>query len=260
MVGKIRFGCERSDRKCEGHELCKSTKEEDQILEKLIASGKLDIQDFEEVNFLSQDLTEHLIVDVPKSMDDRFYGMLSTQEKPRPGSSFNLRMLLVAASLTLLLGFAGGYLINLRNDIENGKLVSQLNQLKEEVVISKLDNKSTSARLQAVGLTQEMSEVSIKITDALLFTINNDPSDNVRLASIEALIPFGKMEAVRSGLISSIPQQKSPLVLISLAEALQKIGAVQSVDQFKNQLNKEIPSSLSDAFEKDLNTVLTDKL
>ena len=126
--------------------------------------------------------------------------------------------------------------------------------------ISKLVNKSTSARLQAVGLTQEMSDVSIKVTDALIFTINNDPSDNVRIASIEALIPFGKMETVRSGLISAIPQQKSPLVLISLAEALQKIGAIQSADQFKNQLNKEIPTSLTDAFEKDLQSELTDKL
>ena len=237
-----------------------STKEEDKILEALIASGELSVEDFEDINFLSQDLTNHLKITPPKSMDERFYQMLSAQESSKTVSILNFRTLVIAASITLLLGFVGGYLINQSSELENGKLVSQLNELKEEVVISKLDNKSTSARLQAVGLTQEMSEVSIKITDALLFTINNDPSDNVRIASIEALIPFGKMEAVRSGLIGAIPQQKSPLVLISLAEALQKIGAVQSVDQFKNQLNKEMPSSLSDAFEKDLHNVLTDKL
>jgi hypothetical protein len=68
------------------------------------------------------------------------------------------------------------------------------------------------------------------------------------------------MEVVRHGLINAIPQQESPLVLISLAEALKKIGAGQSADQFQNQISKEMPSVISDAFQKDLQSILTDKL
>lgn len=237
-----------------------STKEDDRILEDLIATGRLDIDDFEELNYLSKNLVDHLMVDTPTSMDDRFYQMLHQSKRKTSLRTINLRTLSIAASVTLLLGLFTGFVLMRQNKVQNDALVSQLNQLRDEVLISKLDNKSTSARLQAVGLTQEMSDVSIKVTDALIFTINNDPSDNVRIASIEALIPFGEMETVRSGLISAIPQQRSPLVLISLAEALQKIGAVQSADQFKNQLNKDIPASLTDAFEKDLQSVLTDKL
>ena len=240
-----------------------STKEDDRILEELIASGRLELEDFEEINHLSRNLVDHLLIDPPTSMDDRFYQMLAKNNQKatkRSARLFNFKTLALVASFLLLLGFFAGYLLHRQNSISKSELVSQLNELKEEVVISKLDNKSTSSRLQAVGLTQNLPEVSHKITEALLMTINNDPSDNVRIASIEALIPYGQLETVRSGLINAIPQQKSPLVLISLAEALQKIGAVQSVDQFKNQLNKEIPPSLSDAFEKDLKSVLTDKL
>lgn len=236
-----------------------STKEDDRILEELIASGRLNLEDFEEINHLSDSLIDHLLVDPPKSMDHRFYAKLATTNRGK-SSVFNFKFISIAASVMLMIGFLAGFILNQKKNLDQKELVSQLNELKEEVVISKLDNKSTSARLQAVGLTQEMPEVSHKITEALLMTINNDPSDNVRIASIEALIPYGKLEAVRSGLINAIPQQKSPLVLISLAEALQKIGAVQSVDQFKNQLNKEMPPSLSDAFEKDLKSVLTDQL
>ncbi|MCB0689214.1 MAG: hypothetical protein KDC53_21900, partial [Saprospiraceae bacterium] len=201
-----------------------STKEDDSILEELIASGRLSIEDFDEINSLSTNLLDKMIVDTPQSMDKRFYDFLALQNKK--SKSITWKSFSFAASVILLLGFFGGYMFNKHKNSDQSDLTFELNKLKEEVVISKLDNQSTSARLQAVGLTQEMSEVSIKITNALLFTINNDPSDNVRIASIEALIPFGKLEEVRSGLINAIPQQKSPLVLISLAEALQKIGAV----------------------------------
>jgi hypothetical protein len=193
-------------------------------------------------------------------MDDRFYQMLNRQTRQRKQRTIRPWILGIAASLTLLFGLTGGYLMNQKGQTENQALVTQLNSLREEVVISKLDDKSTSARLQAVGLTQEMQDVSKKLSDALLYTINNDNSDNVRIASIEALIPYGHLEAVRGGLINAIAQQKSPLVLISLAEALKKIGASQSADYFKSQINKDMPSSITEAFEKDLHSILIDKL
>ena len=237
-----------------------STEEDDKILEELIASGRLGMDDFEEINHVSENLKNHLLVDPPRSMDHRFYQMLqqnSTQHKTRIIRPW---VFVMVACLTLLLGFVGGYLMDQKGDMENQKLITQVNNLKEEIVISKLDDKSTSARLQAVGLTQEMQDVSRKLSDALLYTINNDPSDNVRIASIQALIPYGHLEVVRGGLINAIAQQKSPLVLISLAEALKKIGASQSADQFKSQINKDMPQAITEAFEKDLQSVLIDKL
>ncbi|MBK8502976.1 MAG: HEAT repeat domain-containing protein [Saprospiraceae bacterium] len=237
-----------------------STKEEDIILEELIASGRLSINDFDEINHLSENLLNHLLIEPPKSMDERFYQMLSHQTPQIKQRIIRPWILGMVAGFTLLLGLIGGYLMRQNGNVENQKLLTQLNSLKEEVVISKLDNKSTSARLQAVGLTQEMQDVSKKLSDALLYTINNDPSDNVRIASIEALIPFSHLETVRGGLINAIAQQKSPLVLISLAEALKKVGASQSADQFKNQINKDMPPSITEAFEKDLQSILIEKL
>ncbi len=237
-----------------------STQDDEKILEDLIASGRLKMEDFEEINHLSENLVSHLIIDPPSRMDQRFYQMLDSKSNRKYRHIITFRTIALAASITLLIGFFGGYFLYQKENSQNQLLISQLNNLREEIVISKLDNKSTGSRLQAVGLTHEMSEVSEKICDALLFTINNDPSDNVRLASIEALIPLGNMEIVRHGLINAIPQQKSPLVLISLAEALKKIGASQSADQFQNQISKDMPSSISDAFEKDLHSILTDKI
>lgn len=236
------------------------TETDDQILEELIASGRLSMDDFEEINRISENLKNHLLIDAPKSMDQRFYQMLE-QKSARPKTRIIRPWILgMVASLTLLLGFVAGYLMDQKGNSENQRLITQVNNLKEEIVISKLDDKSTSARLQAVGLTQEIQEVSKKLSDALLYTINNDPSDNVRIASIEALIPYGHLEVVRGGLINAIAQQKSPLVLISLAEALKKIGASQSADQFKSQINKDMPQSITEAFEKDLQSILIDQL
>ena len=78
-------------------------------------------------------------------------------------------------------------------------LTHEVGELKEMVMLSLLEKESASDRLRAVSLTSEMNQVSDNVSKALFMTLNSDPNVNVRLAALEALIPFVSQGGVREG-------------------------------------------------------------
>ena len=70
-------------------------------------------------------------------------------------------------------------------------------------------------------------------------TLNNDPNVNVRLAALEALVPFTGQGAVREGLIRSIANQDSPLVQLNLAELMAAIQEKKSVGELQKLVDSE---------------------
>jgi len=79
-----------------------------------------------------------------------------------------------------------------------------------------------------------MDQVSSKVTNALIQTLNNDPNVNVRLSALEALKPYVRNDQVREQLVQSIGRQDSPLVQVALAElmaALQEKSSVKALEQ-----------------------------
>jgi HEAT repeat protein len=59
-----------------------------------------------------------------------------------------------------------------------------------------------------------------EVLSALLETVNNDSSVNVRLSAVEALHRFGASPVTRTAIVQSIRKQTSPLVQIALIELL----------------------------------------
>ena len=56
------------------------TKEDEILLEKYIAEGRLDLNDFEELNHINNALDDVLLIDTPRTMDMKFYTMLGEQK------------------------------------------------------------------------------------------------------------------------------------------------------------------------------------
>ncbi|MEJ0032308.1 MAG: hypothetical protein WDO15_18945 [Bacteroidota bacterium] len=77
---------------------------------------------------------------------------------------------------------------------EIAALTQEVSDLKETMMLSLLEKESATDRLKAVSLTSEMDHASVKVTDALFKTLNSDPSVNVRLAALEAIMPYAKSE------------------------------------------------------------------
>ncbi|TAH20735.1 MAG: HEAT repeat domain-containing protein [Cytophagales bacterium] len=129
----------------------------------------------------------------------------------------------VAYSLVLLvLGVAGGYFFSPSKnyDEQMSQLSSEVQSMKEMMMLTLLEQKSPSERLKAVSLTNELDDVNDKVINALLQTLDNDENMNVRLAAVEALYNFKENPKAREGLIKSVSKQESPLLQLALVEVI----------------------------------------
>ena len=224
---------------------------EDEIrqLEVMIQAGEVEIS---ELDSLKKFMDSSAGIPEPSErMSTGFYTSLAAaiHKKRRPSLferinsalQFNSPARWAFGVLLIAIGFIAGDYLNRRdslNQIET--LTAEVNNVKEVMLLNMLEKESINDRLKAVNLTQDMPNVSNKITGALLQTLNNDENVNVRLAAIEALIPYANQPSVREGLINSISRQESPLVLLALSElmvALQEKGAVKEFDQILRNNN-----------------------
>ena len=132
----------------------------------------------------------------------------------------------VAFSMALLLagGLGGRYLTNQHaaSEVspEMAQLRNQVDNLRQLVTLSLLQEQSPSSRLRGVGYTYQMTQPDQQVEQALLHTVNHDSNVNVRLSAVDALAKFGNSSDVRRALVDSIPVQDSPLVEIALIDLL----------------------------------------
>ncbi len=109
--------------------------------------------------------------------------------------------------------------------------------------LSLLDQPSASARLQGISLTSRLQDPAPALVAALLETLDNDPSVNVRLSAVDALYLFADREEVRKALTASLARQTSPLVQIALIDLMVSLKEKRAAAALKKLLadNKIIP-------------------
>jgi len=122
--------------------------------------------------------------------------------------------------------------------------------------LTMLEKESATERLKAVSLTSEMSNVSSKVTNALLQTLNNDENINVRLEALEAIKPFVRDSRIRAELVRSIAKQESPLVQVALAELMVALQEKSSVKELQKILQRErTPQEVKKRIEESIKTM-----
>jgi len=128
------------------------------------------------------------------------------------------------------------------NGSEVAQLRGEVNSMRQMVALSLMQQQSAGERLRGVSWAYRAEPSDTEVLSALLTTVNNDASVNVRMAAVDALHAFGRSPVTRTAIVQSIPKQTSPLVQIALidllvdlkvAEAapdLKKLSADQSID------------------------------
>ena len=232
-------------------------------LEKLIEEGEVGLTQLHELRAFDEKI---LRVDegAPSlRLDDQFYAMLGDGKRKTAGSTFQwptwsfLMPRLAIGSVLLFMGFAGGYWLQRPAGGDVSALTHEVGELKEMVMLSLLEKESASDRLRAVSLTSEMNQVSDNVSKALFMTLNSDPNVNVRLAALEALIPFVSQGGVREGLIRSIALQDSPLVQLNLAELMAAIQERKSVSELQKIVdNDTTPTEVKDKIKKSIEVLI----
>lgn len=216
-------------------------------LEQLITDGLVPLTQLRALTMLDERIMKTDEGSPSMQLDVKFYEMLGAEKKKsKKGLSFQLpawRYLfprLSLAAVLLIMGFAGGYWLQRPGGESSVKeLTQEVGELKEMVMLSMLEKESASERLRAVSLTEDMNKVSDKVTKALFKTLNQDPNVNVRLAALEALIPFVQRSDVREGLVRSIALQDSPLVQLNLAELMAAILEKKSVGELQKLVDSD---------------------
>ena len=233
-------------------------------LETLIADGLVRLEDIEGFERLESQVMAIENPEPSASLNDRFYQMLRDEKKataPRWMATFdwsNLIPRFAFAASTLLIGLTVGYMLRspAQKEQQIEALGHEISQLKEMMMLSMLEKESATDRLKAVNLTQDMDQASIKVTSALLQTLNSDENVNVRLAALDALKPYTKDSQIREALIRSIAKQKSPLVQVALAElmaALQEKGAVGELQKLLQ--DSETPSDIKKKIQESIKVI-----
>jgi HEAT repeat protein len=128
------------------------------------------------------------------------------------------------------------------NGGENGsgkieRLSREVDNLQQQMTLSLLSQPSASARLQGISLTSRVQEPDPSLIAALLDTLDNDPSVNVRLSTVDALYLFSSREDVKTALNASLARQTSPLVQIALIDLLVSLKEKQAATALKKLLN-----------------------
>lgn len=235
------------------------------LIEQLLEEGKIELYQLRELSMLEEQVMEMKSPVPSTDLDDNFYQMLKTMKAKSKGFSWarffswpELAPKLALASVTLVLGFLAGYLLfpSPSSNQQVEKLTSEVQEMKEMMMFSMLEQESATERLKAVSLTSEMTSVSAKVTNALLQTLNNDENINVRLEALEALKPFVRDSRIRTELVRSIGKQDSPLVLIALAELMEQLQEKSSVKELQKAMkNERTPQDVKKRIEESIKTM-----
>lgn len=223
--------------------------DEKKRVDELLANGSIDLIDFKSNEQIYEELSHLSTPEPSQALNENFYAMLenevNAQQKPSFASWFKetsdristlLTVPRMAYSLSLLIigGFIGGLFQDKSEEI--AQLSSEIQQMREVVMITMLDQPSATDRLKAVNISNELEDVDMEVITALLSTLNTDENVNVRQQAIDALLQWGDKPEVRSGLINSISNQTSPLVLIALADAMVELQEKRSKEKFEQLL------------------------
>ena len=111
---------------------------------------------------------------------------------------------------------------------------------KKEVMFAALNNmESPASRVNAVSDAFELNNKDNDVVDALVATLNHDPSPNVRLAALDGLARFYKEVYVRKQLVASLKKQQDPVVQIVLIQLLTRMKESSILNELDKLVNDE---------------------
>lgn len=237
-------------------------------VEQCLENGLIELHQLEDIKELDQQLDELVEYGVSFNMRNAFKQVMQLEEVQQPEPWYHkIHRIwsttpaygLAASVVIFVFGLLMGNLFfsDSANNQEIASLSNQMDEMKEMMMLSMIDKESTSDRLKAVNMAQELPEASKQVTDALIKTLNTDDNINVRLAALDALFTYTGSPEVRTQLIKSISLQDSPLVQIALAEVMVALQEKGSVDQLKELLNKEnVPPDVKTRIQEKIEILL----
>ncbi|UCG26798.1 MAG: HEAT repeat domain-containing protein, partial [Bacteroidales bacterium] len=149
----------------------------------------------------------------------------------------------VAASVAFfVIGFFSGKTIT-RDRVAEEELVAlrkEVRQTKNLMILSMLKQPSASKRIAAVNYAEELDILEPELREALFKSLNNDKSENVRLAALEALSRYAGVPEIREELLNSFELQTDPIIQISLINLMVNMNEKSSIPLLQKLVDDEM--------------------
>ena len=128
-----------------------------------------------------------------------------------------------AAMVILAVGVGTGYLLRGREISEVSQLRGEVDNMRQLVALSLLQQQSASDRLRGVSYAYRVEPDDSQVLSALLTTVDHDSNVDVRLAAVDALKKFTNNPVGRNGLAQALTKQNSPLVQIAILDEIVEV-------------------------------------
>jgi hypothetical protein len=137
----------------------------------------------------------------------------------------------------LVLGVGAGYTMRTeKHEVQQpdvAQLRGEVSNMRQMVALSLMQQQSAGERLRGVSWAYRVESSDTEVLSALLSTVNNDASVNVRIAAVDALHAFGASPVTRTAIVQAIPKQTSPLVQTALIELLVDLKVTDAASDLK---------------------------
>lgn len=202
------------------------------------------------INFLEQ-------LEVEKQNSSKVVSMdaPSIQKK----TNWTNSLLKIAASILLLIG---AFVLGSRQSTESSKkeiaqLTEETLEIKQTAMISLMENKSASRRIQGVNYIEELEQPDDAIVKALADRMLYDENTNVRAAAVEVLAKYTKSEKVKDTFIRALKTEKDPGIQIAIIYTLGQIQEKKAAKPMQDLLDREETQPfVKDQIESVLTTII----
>lgn len=179
------------------------------------------------------------LIDEEKRKTDVFFQ--SNTIKGKTQRTWFPNVLKVAAGIALLVS---GYLFgSYQKSIEANNEIAILKEknmgIRQTAMLSLMENKSASKRIQGVNYMEGFSKPDKDILNALTERMQNDENANVRLAAVNALSSFTTSKTVRMALIETLKTEKNPNIQIAVIHILVKQKDKTAMTPMKQLLHQK---------------------
>lgn len=169
---------------------------------------------------------------------ERFYERLTAYRDGADHRAASSRQMWrrIAAGIALLAGGGAiGYGVRAGQGpaAEITQLRGEVNNMRQLVTLSLLQQQSASERLRGVSWAYRAEPSDTEVLGALLDAVNHDTNVNVRLAAVDALRTFSANRGARDAVMQALPQQPDPIVQVALIDLLVDLKETAAAPELK---------------------------
>ncbi|MDC8002978.1 HEAT repeat domain-containing protein [Aureisphaera galaxeae] len=188
-----------------------------------------------------------------KSLQRYTIGRKETKEFP-----WKMAFQIAASVLILIAGYAwGSFQKGSENDAQIAELRLEATQLKQDMMLAMLDNRSVSKRIQAVNYTEDIAAPDEEVLEALIDRLHFDGNVNVRLAAVEALSRYSENEKVKDAFIKSLTNETNPNIQIAVIQFLVDVQEKRALAPMQKLLeHTETPNFVKDRANEGIITLM----